>query len=94
MLNNVELEMVNFCVVPLKLPTYPCPCAVTPPTRPVLVVGVYTLPPIYKLLPIPTPPVTTNAPVVVEVAKVEFNIVNVVVVPVDDPLPLVPALPV
>ena len=42
----------------------------------------------------PTPPVTTNAPELFEVDAVIFDIVNVVVVPVDDPLPPVPALPV
>ena len=51
-------------------------------------------PPIFKLPPMPTPPDTVNAPVVVEVDAVIFDIVNVVVVPVDDPLLPPPALPV
>ena len=40
-----------------------------------VIVPALTLPPTYKLPPIPTPPVTTNAPVVVLVADVEPVIV-------------------
>jgi hypothetical protein len=41
-------------------------------------------PPTNKLPPIPAPPRTCNAPVLVEVAEVRLDMINVVVVPVED----------
>ena len=46
-----------------------------------------TSPPIFTLPPIPAPPVTTNAPVVVDVLLLVFDIINVLVVPVDETTP-------
>ena len=48
----------------------------------------YIFPLTYKLPPIPAPPVTTNAPVVVETDWVLFDIKNVLVVPVLEPVPV------
>lgn len=54
----------------------------------VVVVDVLTpppeiIPPTFKLPPMPTPPYTTNAPVLVDVLALVFDIVKVLVVPVD-----------
>jgi hypothetical protein len=49
---------------------------------------VTNLPPIYKSPPMPAPPHTCKAPVLVEVAEVVLDITKVVVVPV-----VAPALP-
>jgi hypothetical protein len=62
---------------------YPLPAAPF-----VIILVAVIMPPTFKLPPIPTPPLTCKAPVLVLVDDVRLDITNVVVVPVEDPPPV------